>query len=133
MFLVSMPYMSCGPCHSNSRFADTMSLWGSINCGLASAVSFINAKNNGVPTTNALADFAGNMANGIGRNMWAADMYKHGNPSGFMINSMAGYGNPYSNFVGTMGLMACSPPMFFGCMPYMSPCMPMYGGCCWIC
>ena len=68
-----MPYMGA-PCHSNSRYADTMSLWGSINCGLASVVSLIEAKNNGVPTTNALVDFAGNMANGIGRNMWAADI-----------------------------------------------------------
>lgn len=124
-----MPMSPCGYGHS-SRYADTMAAWSSINCGLASVVSFIDAKNNGVPTGPAIAQFAGNMANGLNRNLIAAEMQRHGNPMGNLINAAAGYGNPYSNFVGTTALMsACSPAMFWGCMPYMPPIIPMGMGC----
>lgn len=125
-----MPYVM-PPCggysKTNSRIADTMCAWGSLNCTLASVVTLINEKNNGVPTGYAIADFAGNMANGIGRNLIAADMQRHGNSMGNLINMTTGYGNSYSNFVGTTALMsACSPAMFFGCVPYMNPVIPMY-------
>lgn len=112
----------CNPCGGNSSFAKNMFTWSNINCGLASLVSLIQQRNDGVPAGQAAINFAGNLANGFGRNSVAAQMQLYGNPTGNMINAMAGYGNPYSNFVGTTALMsACSPAMFFGCMPYMNP------------
>lgn len=113
---------------ANSSYAKTMFTWSNINCGLASIVSLIDQRNNGVPANQAAMNFAGNITNGVGRNAVAANMQLHGNPMGNLINSMAGYGNSYSNFIGTTALMsACSPAMFFGCMPYMSP---FYTPCC---
>lgn len=131
MFFAPMPYVMpcCGYSGTNSRIADTMNVWSGLNCTLASVVSLINDRNNGVPTNYAIANFAGNMANGLGRNMIAAQMQKYGNPMGNLINMAVGYGNPYSNFIGTTALMsACTPAMFFGCMPYMPPVMPFWGG-----
>ncbi len=124
----------CGPsphCGANSSYAKTMFTWSNINCGLASIVSLIDQRNNGVPAGQAALNFAGNITNGIGRNAVAAHMQMHGNPMGNLINSFAGYGNPYSNFIGTTALMGCSPSMFFGCMPYMTPFYFPFFGCMW--
>lgn len=116
-------------CGANSSFAKNMFTWSSINCGLASIVSLIQDRNNGVPTGQAAMNFAGNISNGLGRNAVAAEMQLYGNPMGNMINAMAGYGNPYSNFIGTTALMtACSPAMYFGCVPYMTPFCSPFGG-----
>ena len=105
----------CGPrfhCGANESYAKTMFTWSNINCGLASIVSLIDQRNNGVPAGQAAINFVG--------------------PMGNLINAAAGYGNPYSNFIGTTALMsACSPAMFWGCVPYMRPfCSPGFGFWC---
>ena len=125
----------CGPrfhCGANESYAKTMFTWSNINCGLASIVSLIDQRNNGVPAGQAAIIFVGNVTNGVGRNAAAATMQLHGNPMGNLINAAAGYGNPYSNFIGTTALMsACSPAMFWGCVPYMRPfCSPGFGFWC---
>lgn len=103
-------------------YASDMRTLSGINCGLQSLVSYIDAKNNGVPAQVATAQFAGNIFNGLARNEVAYEMQRFGNPMGNMINLYAGYGNPVSNTIGTLGLMsACTPWMFFN-----SPCC--YGG-----
>lgn len=95
-------------------YADNMRTLSGINCGLQSLVSYIDAKNNGVPTQIAATNFVGNIFNGLARNEVAYEMQRHGNPAGNMINLYAGYGNPVSNTIGTLGIMsACSPWMFF--------------------
>ena len=84
----------CGPAHhcgANSSYAKTMFTWSNINCGLASIVSLIDQRNNGVPAGQAALNFAGNITNGIGRNAVAAHMQMHGNPMGNLINSFAGF------------------------------------------
>lgn len=108
-------------------FAETMRILSNINCGLASGVSYLEQKQNGVPTSCAMGNLFGNLANGIARNEAAYEMQRWGNPIGNCINMYAGYGNPVSNMVGTMGIMsACSPWMFFNMPPYMF-CPPPMG------
>lgn len=108
-------------------YAENMRVLSNINCGLASAVTFLQQKNMGVSGAYAGGNLIGNLMNGIARNEVAYDMQKHGNPVGNTINMYAGYGNPVSNTVGTLGLMsACSPWMFFNCPSYMF-CPPPMG------
>lgn len=110
-------------------FADNMRILSNINCGLASATTFLQQKANGVNPQYATMNLFGNLANGIARNEVAYEMQRFGNPTGNMINMYSGYGNPVSNAVGTMGLMgACTPWMFFNSYSYMCPPMPMMGG-----
>ncbi len=93
-----------------------------LTCGMQSLVSYIDARQSGVPANVASVNFAGNLFNGLARNEVAYEMQRFGNPMGNLINMYAGYGNPVSNTVGTLGLMsACSPWMFFN-----TPCC--YGG-----
>lgn len=110
-------------------FADTMRIWSNINCGLASATTYLAQRQNGVPAGYAAVDLMGNLANGVARNEVAYQMQQYGNPVGNHINMYAGYGNPVSNTIGTLGLMsACSPWMFFNSYSYCYPPMPMFGG-----
>ena len=91
-------------------FADNMRILSNINCGLASATTFLQQKSDGVNPQYATMNLFGNLANGIARNEVAYEMQRFGNPTGNMINMYAGYGNPISNAIGTMGLMgACTP------------------------
>ena len=103
-------------------FAETMRILSGINCGLASANTYIGMRTNGVNPGYAAVNLFGNLANGLARNEVAYGMQRMGNPYGNIINSAVGYGNPVSNTIGTLGIMsACSPWMFFnsGCiMPY---------------
>ena len=108
-----------------------MRILSNINCGLASATTFLQQKANGVNSQYATMNLLENLANGISRNEVAYEMQKYGNPTGNMINMYAGYGNPISNAVGTMGLIgACTPNpwMFFNSYSFMCPPMPMMGG-----
>ena len=112
-------------------YAENMRVLSNINCGLASAATFLQQKAMGVPGSYAGGTLIGNLMNGIARNEVAYDMQKCGNPVGNTINMYAGYGNPVSNTVGTLGLMsACSPWMFFNCPSYMfcPPQMGFWGG-----
>jgi len=103
-------------------YAENMRLLSNINCGLASATSFLQQKSNGVSTSNAAVNLAGNLANGIARNEIAYEMQTFGNPVGNTINLYAGYGNNVSNFIGTSALMnACTPWMFFNSYNYCCP------------
>ena len=104
-------------------FAETMRILSNINCGLASGVSYLEMRNNGVNPGCALGNFFGNIYNGFARNEIAYGLERMGSPIGNTINLYAGYGNPVSDAIGTLGLLnACSPWMFFnmpGCiMPY---------------
>ena len=97
-------------------YASTMFTLSNINCGLASAVSFMQDRQAGVPPQYATGRLLNNVSNGLWRNSVAYDMQMHGNPVGNNINMFAGYGNPVSNAFGTLGIMsACTPAMFFGC------------------
>lgn len=112
-------------------FAENMRILSNINCGLASGVSYLEQRNQGVPAQYASMNLFGNLANGIARNEVAYGMQKFGNPVGNTINMYAGYGNPVSNAFGTYALMgAVSPWMFFNSPGYMFSPMPMgfYGG-----
>ncbi|MBR1461170.1 hypothetical protein IJ596_06015 [bacterium] len=104
-------------------FAETMRIMSGINCGLASGVSYIEQRNNGVNRGYALTNLFGNVANGLARNEAAYEMQKWGNPMGNIINSFAGYGNPVSNTIGTLGIMSALTPWMFFNMPgcYMMP------------
>jgi hypothetical protein len=109
-------------------FAETMRILSNINCGLASGVSYLEQKQNGVSTTCALGNLFGNLANGVTRNEIAYNMQCWGNPTGNFINMYSGYGNPVSNTIGTLGLLgACSPWVYFN-QPtcFLSPYTP-YG------
>lgn len=109
-------------------FAENMRILSNINCGLASATTYLQQRSEGVNPSFAGINLFGNLANGIARNEVAYDMQKWGNPVGNTINMYAGYGNPVSNTIGTLGLMsACSPWMFFNCPSYMF-CPPSMGG-----
>ena len=68
-------------------FASTMRILSNINCGLASGVSYIDQRNNGVSRGYALTNLFGNVANGLVRNEAAYEMQKCGNPMGNLINS----------------------------------------------
>lgn len=110
-------------------FADTMRIWSNINCGLASATSYLEQRTNGVPARYAGLNLFGNLANGIARNEVAYEMQRFGNPAGNLINMYSGYGNPVSNTIGTLGLMgACTPWMYFNSCNYFYNPMPMMGG-----
>jgi hypothetical protein len=112
-------------------FAETMRIWSNVNCGLASAVTYLDQRTNGVPTGYAGLNLFGNLANGVARNEAAYHMQRFGNPAGNLVNMYSGYGNPVSNAVGTLGLMnACmfNPWMFFNSYSYMCPPMPMACG-----
>lgn len=112
-------------------FAENMRILSNINCGLASTVSYMEQRQNGVNPAYAGVNLFGNLANGIARNEVAYEMQKFGNPVGNTINMYAGYGNPVSNTIGTLGLMsACSPWMFFNSPSYMfcPPQMGFWGG-----
>ena len=108
-------------------FAENMRILSNINCGLASAVGYLQQRNMGVSPAYAGGNLIGNLMNGAVRNEVAYEMQKWGNPVGNTINMYAGYGNPVSNTIGTLGLMsACSPWMFFNCPSYMF-CPPPMG------
>lgn len=112
-------------------FADNMRILSNINCGLASATSYLEQRTNGVPIGYAGFNLFGNLANGISRNEVAYQMQRYGNPVGNTINMYAGYGNPVSNTIGTLGLMsACTinPWMYFNSCNYFYNPMPMFGG-----
>ena len=112
-------------------YADTMRIMSNINCGLASAVSYLDQRTNGVPAGYAGLNLFGNLANGIARNEVAYEMQLYGNPMGNTVNKFAGYGNPVSNTIGTLGLMsACmfNPWMYFNSCNYFYNPMPMMGG-----
>ena len=112
-------------------FAENMRIFSNINCALASGVSYLEQKSNGVPTHCAMNNLFGNLANGFARNEIAYDMQCWGNPVGNTINMYAGYGNPVSNTIGTLGILgACSPWMFFNQPSYMFCCpnMGFYSG-----
>ncbi len=95
-------------------YAENMRIFSNINCALASGVSYLEQKNSGVPTSYAMGNLFGNLANGFARNEVAYEMQRWGNPIGNTINMYAGYGNPVSNTIGTLGILsACSPWMFF--------------------
>ena len=109
------------------------------NAVMGSVNSMVDAKNNGVPTSDALIDFGFNVTNGVLRNAAAQDIQQRsGSYLGYAINSAAGYGNPVANAQGTMGLigasMLTSPFGIFGCgfNPYMTStiygCGPFGGG-----
>ena len=90
-------------------FADNMRILSNINCGLASATTFLQQKSDGVNPQYATMNLFGNLANGIARNEVAYEMQRFG----------------------TMGLMgACTPNpwMFFNSYSFMCPPMPMMGG-----
>ncbi len=103
-------------------YAENMRIFSNINCALASGVSYLEQKQSGVPTSYAMGNLFGNLANGFARNEVAYGMQRWGNPIGNTINMYAGYGNPVSNTIGTLGILsACNPWMFFNrplCMCY---------------
>ena len=116
------------------------------NAVMGSFNSMVDAKNNGVPTSDALIDFGFNVSNGVLRNAAARDIHnRSGSYLGYAINSAAGYGNPISNTNATIGLigasMLTSPFGIFGYgfNPYMTSsiygCSPFgggfFGGCGW--
>lgn len=112
-------------------FAENMRILSNINCGLASGVTYLEQRTNGVAPQYAAMNLFGNLTNGIARNEIAYGMQRFGNPVGNTINMYAGYGNPVSNAFGTYALMgAVSPWMFFNSPSYMFSPMPMgfYGG-----
>ena len=112
-------------------FAENMRILSNINCGLASATTYMEQRLNGVPAGYAGINLFGNLANGVARNQVAYEMQLYGNPVGNTINMYSGYGNPVSNTIGTLGLMsACTfnPWMYFNSCNYFYNPMPMMGG-----
>ena len=112
-------------------FAENMRILSNINCGLASATTYLEQRLNGVPAGYAGINLFGNIANGVARNQVAYEMQLYGNPVGNTINMYSGYGNPVSNTIGTLGLMsACTfnPWMYFNSCNYFYNPMPMMGG-----
>ncbi|MCM1339864.1 MAG: hypothetical protein NC191_09355 [Muribaculaceae bacterium] len=108
-------------------FAENMRIMSDINCALASGVTYMEQKQNGVPGCYAMKNLFGNLTNGFMRNEIAYGMQRCGNPVGNNINLYAGYGNPVSNTIGTLGILgACTPWMFFNQPSYMF-CCPNFG------
>lgn len=104
------------------------------NALMGSALGYVDAKNRGANTGDALMGFGFNVMNGAIRNEAAKDIRdRSGSYLGYAVNSAAGYGTPEANYRGTMGLigasMLTSPFGIFGCgySPYMMPSM-IYGG-----
>lgn len=108
-----------------------------VNALMGSTMGLIDARNNGVPTGDALMNFGYSVMNGALRNEASREIQRHtGSYLGYAVNSMAGYGNPVSNYVGTVGTigaaMVSSPFGIFGCNPFMTStiygCGPFGGG-----
>ncbi|MBD5402717.1 hypothetical protein HDR58_07965 [bacterium] len=104
----------------NNSYANTIRTWSNINCGLASGVSFLEQKNQGVNTWDALTNLSINLGNGIMRNEVAYEMQRFGNPLGNYVNSFAGYGTPQANITGTLGLMSSFSPWMTFNSPFCS-------------
>ncbi|MFQ8625014.1 MAG: hypothetical protein ACLSA2_00255 [Candidatus Gastranaerophilaceae bacterium] len=105
-----------------------------VNALMGSTLGYVDAKNRGANTGDALMGFGLNVMNGAIRNEAAKDIRdRTGSYLGYAVNSAAGYGTPEANYRGTMGLigasMLTSPFGIFGCgySPYMMPSM-IYGG-----
>lgn len=109
-----------------------------MNAILGSTLGYVNDKQSGVSTGNALSNFGTNIMNGAFRNAVSRDIQQtSGSYLGYAVNSAAGYGNPVSNYQGTVGTigaaMLTSPFGIFGCNPYMMTssiygCGPFGGG-----
>lgn len=105
---------------------NTINVLSNINAVLGSTMGYVDAKQNGVPTGYALADFGNNLMSGAVRNYMARSIYDNtGSYLGYTINSAAGYGNPCANYQATTGLfgaaMLTSPWMtssIYGCGPF---------------
>ena len=109
------------------------------NAVMGSFAGYADARNQGVPASDAMIDFGLNVMNGTIRNAAARDIQQRsGSYLGYAVNSIAGYGNPEANARGTVGLigasMLTSPFGIFGCgfNPYMTSsiygCGPFGGG-----
>ena len=100
-----------------------------INAILGSVVGYTQDKNNGVNTSNAIANFGMNVANGMVRNSAAKNIQENtGSYLGYAINSADGYGSSEANAKGTSALIGASlltSP--FGIFGMMNPYSTLYG------
>lgn len=85
---------------------NTIYTMSNINALLGSTLGFVNAKQNGVPTSYALSDMGNSIMNGAIRNAASRDIQRAtGSYLGYAVNNAAGYGNPVADYQGTIGTM----------------------------
>lgn len=117
--------------------SNTIYALSNINAILGSTTGYLNDKQNGVPTGNALSNMGLNIMHGAVRNAASRDIQQStGSYLGYAVNNIAGYGNPVANYQGTVGtmgaLMLSTPFSIFGCNPFMTSslygCGPFGGG-----
>lgn len=134
-----------------SSWGSTFNTLGHINNTLGTVNNYIDLKNQGATTGQALANSAVNGTVGAARVEYASERYdRTGSMSGHVVNTLAGYGNLRSNVNGAIGLAMTDPSTYWGCrpnffmgggmrMPYspfgcsaftpMPMALPMFGGC----
>ena len=123
----------------------------SLNAGLGGLNNYLDAKNAGASTGDAVASGTTTAALNFGRVAVAESMRQdYGNYMGYAVNNLAGWNGPQSNAVGYAGLFGvgmmqqmmrpygfgnpfgmCGGTMFGSPMmmnPYMMPGMGMFGG-----
>lgn len=85
---------------------NTIYAMSNINALLGSTLGYVNAKQNGVPTSYALYDMGNSIMNGAIRNAASRDIQRAtGSYLGYAVNNAAGYGNPVADYQGTVGTM----------------------------
>lgn len=96
-----------------------------VNAIMGSAFGYVQDKDSGTCTRDAISNFGMNVTNGLFRNYAAKNIQENsGSYLGYAINSAAGYGNAAANVNGTSALLGAtlltSPYGIFGAMPYSS-------------
>ncbi len=104
-----------------SSWGSTFNTLGHINNALGTLNNYLDMKNTGATTGQALINSAANGAVGAARVEIASERYdRTGSMSGHLVNTLAGYGNTASNVNGAIGLLLSDPSTYHG----------MFGGCC---
>lgn len=124
-----------------SSWGSTFNTLGHITNGLGTLTNYLEMKNSGASTGQALTNSAANGLVGAARVEIASERYdRTGSMSGHLVNTLAGYGNTQSNVNGAIGLLLSDPSTYhgmFGCCnnffiggPAMFAPPPMFGTMC---
>lgn len=98
-----------------SSWGSTFNTLGHINNALGTVNNYMNLKEQGATTGQALVNSAVNGTVGAARVEIASERYdRTGNMSGHVINTLAGYGDTASNVRGSIGLLLSDPSTYYG-------------------